>query len=112
MSQRNARLQVPIDQGVLDQLQKLANDLGFDSVPAMIRFWAKAELSQQDPEFNLNQSKRIALRYVELILALGPNSQNPDTILSYLINQLQRHKMKDVFKGLSQRPTSDRIFGT
>jgi hypothetical protein len=37
------KLQVPIDKSVRDKLQLRATKLGFDSVQAYIRFWAKAE---------------------------------------------------------------------
>ena len=38
------KLQIPIDKDVRDALQKRAGKLGFDSVQAYIRFWAKAEV--------------------------------------------------------------------
>lgn len=37
------KLQVPIDKNVRDKLQLRATSLGFDSIQAYIRFWAKAE---------------------------------------------------------------------
>lgn len=37
------KLQVPIDKQVRDKLQVRATKLGFDSIQAYIRFWAKAE---------------------------------------------------------------------
>ncbi len=37
------KLQVPMDKGVRDALEKRAEQLGFDSAQAYIRFWAKAE---------------------------------------------------------------------
>ena len=37
------KLQIPIDKDVRDKLEKRATSLGFDSVQAYIRFWAKAE---------------------------------------------------------------------
>ncbi len=37
------KLQVPIDKNVRDKLQLRATKLGFDSIQAYIRFWAKAE---------------------------------------------------------------------
>lgn len=37
------KIQVPIDKDVRDMLQARALKLGFDSVQAYIRFWAKAE---------------------------------------------------------------------
>jgi hypothetical protein len=38
------KLQIPIDKDIRDRLQKRAESLGFDSVQAYIRFWAKAEV--------------------------------------------------------------------
>jgi len=112
MARRKARLQVPVDQTMLDQLQELADALGFDSVPAMIRFWAKAELNSRGRPPELNQPNGIVLRYVELILALNPQPRTVDMAYSNLLRLLQRHKMKDLLRGLSHPPTSDRIFGT
>jgi hypothetical protein len=37
------KIQVPIDKNVRDKLQLRATKLGFDSIQAYIRFWAKAE---------------------------------------------------------------------
>ena len=112
MAKRSARLQVPIEQSVLEQLETLADRLGFDSVQAMIRFWAKAEINQDGRPPALNVANGIVLRYVELILALNPQPPNPDTALHYLIKQLQHHRMKKALKALSHPPTSDKIFGT
>jgi len=46
MSTQNTqvKIQVPIDKDVRDRLEKRAESLGFDSVQAYIRFWAKAEV--------------------------------------------------------------------
>jgi hypothetical protein len=38
------KLQVPIDSDIRDGLEIRAKELGFDSVQAYIRFWAKAEV--------------------------------------------------------------------
>jgi hypothetical protein len=112
MSQRTARLQVPIDQAVLDQLQIMSNELGFDSVPSMIRFWAKAEINLRSQKTGLNRPNTIVLRYLELILALNPEPVNADRALEYLFRKLQQVKFRKFFKDLPQGPTSDKIHGT
>ena len=38
------KIQVPIDKDIRDGLEKRASALGFDSIQAYIRVWAKAEL--------------------------------------------------------------------
>lgn len=38
------KIQLPIDKDVRDALAKRAEDLGFDSIQAYIRYWAKAEV--------------------------------------------------------------------
>ncbi len=38
------KLQVPMNKDVRDKLEQRATKLGFDSVQAYIRFWAKAEV--------------------------------------------------------------------
>jgi len=45
------KLQVPIDKTVRDGLTKRAEELGFDSVQAYIRFWAKAEVEGRKVDF-------------------------------------------------------------
>jgi hypothetical protein len=112
MAKRDARLQVPMDQQVLDQLHELADELGFDSVPAMVRFWAKAEINQHSRPPHLSKPNAIVLRYVEMVLALNPRPQSAGTAFDYLFQQFRRTKFKEFFKGLPQGPTSDRISGT
>jgi len=112
MAQRNARLQVPIDQEVLDQLEVIADDLGFDSVPAMVRFWAKGEIINRSQASGLNRPNSIVLRYVELILALHPEPNSVHSALDHLKRQLNRAGFKKAFPGLSNLSSSDRIFGT
>lgn len=38
------KIQLPIDKDVRDGLARRAEDLGFDSIQAYIRYWAKAEV--------------------------------------------------------------------
>jgi len=45
------KLQIPIDTAVRDGLAKRAEDLGFDSIQAFIRFWAKAEVEGRRVDF-------------------------------------------------------------
>ncbi len=46
------KLQIPIDKDVRDRLKKRATALGFDSVQAYIRFWAKAETDGRHINFD------------------------------------------------------------
>jgi hypothetical protein len=39
------KLQVPMHKAVYEGLKKHAEEMGFDSVQAYVRFWAKAEAS-------------------------------------------------------------------
>ncbi len=45
------KLQIPIDEKVRDGLAKRAEQLGFDSIQAYIRFWAKAEVEGRQVDF-------------------------------------------------------------
>lgn len=45
------KLQVPIDKDTRDKLEKRAEALGFDSVQAYIRVWAKAEVDNRAIDF-------------------------------------------------------------
>jgi len=112
MAQRTARLQVPIDQVVIDELQTIADELGFDSVPAMVRFWAKGEITKRSLASGLNRPNSIVLRYVELILALNPETSSVHSALGHLKRQLNLAGFKKAFPGLSNLSSSDRIFGT
>lgn len=112
MAQRNARLQVPIDQTVLDQLEVIADELGFDSVPAMVRFWAKGEIVKRSQARGFNRSNSIVLRYVELILAMHPEPPTVHSALSHLKRQINRAGFKKAFPGLSNLSSSDKIFDT
>ncbi len=45
------KIQVPIDKAVRDKLEKRAHALGFDSIQAFIRFWAKAEADGRSVDY-------------------------------------------------------------
>lgn len=45
------KIQVPIDKEVRDKLERRAKTLGFDSLQAYIRFWAKAEVDGRMVDF-------------------------------------------------------------
>lgn len=45
------KIQVPIDKVIRDKLEARAAKLGFDSVQAYIRFWAKAEVEGRQVSF-------------------------------------------------------------
>lgn len=45
------KIQVPIDKTIRDGLEKRATALGFDSIQAYIRVWAKAEVDGRELNF-------------------------------------------------------------
>ncbi len=45
------KLQIPIEASVRDGLAKRADQLGFDSIQAFIRFWAKAEIDGRQVDY-------------------------------------------------------------
>lgn len=45
------KIQVPIDKNIRDGLEKRASALGFDSIQAYIRVWAKAEVDGRELDF-------------------------------------------------------------
>jgi hypothetical protein len=110
------KLQVPIDVNVLQKLQARADNFGFDSVPAYVRFWAKGETSdaiQKSRQIGSNHPNAQALRYIELVMAL--NHQTPTSTqqaLNFVVRQIKRVSFEQAFKGLSQGRTSDTIYDT
>lgn len=52
------KLQVPMSEDVKDALELKSKALGFDSVQAYIRFWAKAEADGRTVNFNESLSAR------------------------------------------------------
>lgn len=86
------KLQVPIDPEVYQELKKRAEEFGFDSVQAYVRFWAKAETRKENPE-DLTKVNSQALRYFELLLAT--NKRQPETMeeaLDHAVKELRRIK--------------------
>jgi len=87
------KLQVPIDKAVRDGLEKRAKRLGFDSVQAYIRFWAKAEvdgriISMGEPELMTPKLEKL-LGEVEAQVARGevsPAFDNAEDAIKYLNN--------------------------
>jgi hypothetical protein len=76
------KLQVPIDKKVYTKLKKTAEQLGFDSVQAYVRFWAAGVTGESAGEAIgvsggqgsgglLNKPSQQALRYLELVLAMA-----------------------------------------
>jgi hypothetical protein len=121
MARREARLQVPIDQAALEELQIRAEELGFQSVPSLVRFWVKGELSDTGRKstgkgrdwHGLSEPNAQVLRYVELILALNPGQpKSAEAALEYLMRQMRRASFKKFFHDFPGRETSDTIFNT
>ena len=48
---KTVKIQVPIDKDTRDRLEKRAGALGFDSIQAYIRVWAKAEVDGRELDF-------------------------------------------------------------
>lgn len=121
MARREERLQVPIDQTALEELQIRAEELGFTSVPALVRFWIKGELSSNRAKpagkghdlHGLSEPNVYVLRYMELILALNPaRPKSAEAALEYLMRQMRRANFRKFFRDFPSRETSDTIFGT
>lgn len=121
MARREERVQVPIDQTTLQELQVRAQELGFHSVPALVRFWIKGELISNgkkpagvDHDSNgLSEPNAHVLRYMELILALNPaQPKSAEAALEYLMRQMRRASFRKFFRDFPGRETSDTIFGT
>ena len=118
MARRDTILQVRMDQTVLGELQVRAEELGFDSVPALVRFWVKAEIDGQS--LGAGREGRRAggpheqvLRYVELILMLNPATpRSAEAALDYLMRQMRRANFRKFFRDFPGGETSDRIFET
>jgi hypothetical protein len=119
MARRDVTLQVRMDQTILEELQVRAEELGFDSVPALVRFWAKAEISGQSREARRAGDAKVygpnaqVLRYMELILALNPATpSSAEAALNYLMRQMRRANFRKFFQDFPGRETSDTIFET
>ena len=52
MSNTTTKVQVPMDTRLRDALAKLAEERGFDSIQAYIRFWAKNAVAGRAVEFH------------------------------------------------------------
>ncbi|HVV25771.1 MAG TPA: hypothetical protein VHC21_01955 [Candidatus Saccharimonadales bacterium] len=100
------KFQVPIEKEVYQKLKKQAEELGFDSAQAYVRFWAKSATSEERSRgqrtseeacggsaAGLARPAEQALRYVELALAMAP--KEPDSVeaaLAYIEKHLRRVK--------------------
>jgi hypothetical protein len=47
-------IQIPIEEKMRDALRRKAHFLGFDSIQAYIRFWAKAEIEGRQIELDVH----------------------------------------------------------
>src|SRR4051812_36707910 len=63
------KLQIALDQPHIDALQQRANDMGFTSAAALVRWLAVTEITRPQEEPLLNRESRLAIRYLELVLA-------------------------------------------
>ncbi len=63
------KLQIALDQPHIDALQRRANAMGFNSAAALVRWLAVTEVTRPQEEALLNRESRLAIRYLELVLA-------------------------------------------
>jgi len=84
----------------LEQLRKRAEDLGFNSAPAYVRYWATADTSQTDNHIlELSEPSKLALRYIELMLGQWPKPfANADAAIDHIFWQLRRRAFKQLFR--------------
>ena len=92
------KIQVPIDRDVRNKLEARATKLGFDSVQAFIRFWAKAEVEGRKVSFDEDDwgqpSSKAAVRLNGLALQAERDSKagrlksytNVDDFMKDLVN--------------------------
>lgn len=74
----NVKLQVPIDKNVRDRLEQRARDLGFDSIQAYIRVWAKAEADGRKLDFDggaVTLSSEATERYTQMVDKMDEESK-------------------------------------
>ena len=89
------KLQVPMDKKVYQGLEKRAEELGFDSIQAYVRFWAKAEANGHASSTyqDLKQPEVQAMRYLELLLATRNSPfASTQTALDYVVEQINQTK--------------------
>ncbi|HET7059717.1 MAG TPA: hypothetical protein VFH99_00135 [Candidatus Saccharimonadales bacterium] len=97
------KLQVPMDKNVYQKLKKRAAQLGFDSAPAYVRFWAKSAVTDSNnyAKRDLAKPSGQALRYLELLLATAP--EEPTSLsgaLAYVDKELRRVKGRRYLEAL------------
>jgi hypothetical protein len=85
-------LQVRMSPDMLFELNERAQSLGFTSVPGYVRHWAAAEIRQPaGRELALNEPCKIAINYIELVLARRyPLPPNVDQALECISLHLRR----------------------
>ena len=91
------KLQVHMPKVTYDELHKLAEELGFDSAPALVRFWAAAETrkNKEPSDENLGKPSVQAVRYIELLLATKEEEPaNLEMALEYVQKQLRRQQSR------------------
>ncbi len=97
--EQRVKLQVRMTADQLNQLKHRAESLGFNSVPAYVRYWASADAKQADNQsLTLNEPSRLALRYLELLLGQAPKFVNADAALDHIIFKLRQRSFKRDFK--------------
>ncbi len=99
-SEMHRKLQVRMTARQLQQLQLRAESLGFNSAPAYVRYWASSDARQGDNQaLTLNEPSRLALRYLELLLARAPMPfATADAALDHIIWKLRQRSFQRDFK--------------
>jgi hypothetical protein len=100
------KLQVPMEKSSYEGLLKRADELGFDSVQAYVRFWAKAETSQRAQSSayqDLSKPDVQALRYIEMLLSIkAAPVESASEALEYIKQEITRTKALKKFKALAK----------
>ncbi|HEX4774652.1 MAG TPA: hypothetical protein VH234_03990 [Candidatus Saccharimonadales bacterium] len=99
----NAKLQVPVNDLVLGKLKQQAEELGFDSVQAYVRFWIHAAIDGRAfmlAVSDMSLPEVQAIRYIELMLATRHNKpKSLPQALNLIIRDLKRIDYKKVMEG-------------
>jgi hypothetical protein len=91
-------IEVPMKREVYSRLKDRAEDMGFDSVQAYIRFWATAETAEINRRglsaYELGSPKTQALRYFELMLAQAVTGLSVQGYVNYVLSRIRMVKAR------------------
>lgn len=111
MSKSRVMVQVPLKPELHTKLKQRADDLGFDSVQAYIRFWAAAETSELNRSGvsnygDLLSPKLQALRLFELVIAQHRDGLPAHAYIMHAIKVIRLREMDKLFKLAGMRVRS------